>query len=281
MVWIQPKPPPKFWRRTDLFQQVTNLFRALAQEEPLLLILNDLQWVDAASAALLFHLGRRLAGSRILIAGAYRPEEIAPRPANPRDPRTIPHPLRKVLAELQRQFGDVLLDLAAAQEPEGRHFVDSLLDAEPNHLGESFRSALFAHTGGHPLFTVELLRAMQEREDLIQDDGGAWLEGRTLDWDTLPPRVEGIVHARIGRLDNDLRDLLSVASVEGEAFTAQVVARVQGLSDRQGTAPAIPGAGAPPQTGPRVFCVIGGLPVAGAVPIWACPLSAVSVPGSW
>ncbi len=124
---------------TDLFQQVTNLLRALARDQPLLLALDDLQWVDAASAALLFHLGRRIAGSRILIAGAYRPEEVVPRPASPRDPRTMPHLLQQVLAELQRQYGDLLLDLAAVQEPEDRRFVDSLLDAEPNRLGEGFR----------------------------------------------------------------------------------------------------------------------------------------------
>ncbi len=218
---------------TDLFQQVTNLLRALAGAQPLLLILDDLQWLDSASAGLLFHLGRRLAGSRILIAGAYRPEEVIPRPASPRDPRTIPHPLRQVLAELQRQFGDIWLHLAEVQELEGRHFVDSLLDAEPNRLGEDFRRDLFEHAGGHPLFTIELLRAMQERGDLVQDEAGAWIEGPALDWGTLPPRVEGIIQARIGRLDEGLREFLSVASVEGEVFTAQVVAQVQEVSERQ------------------------------------------------
>ncbi len=218
---------------TGLFQQVTNLLRALAGLQPLLLVLDDLQWADSASAGLLFHLGRRLAGSRILIAGAYRPEEIAPRHAGANDARVVPHPLEKALAELQRQFGDFRLDLARVREPESRRFVDSLLDAEPNRLGEGFRTALFAHTRGHPLFTVELLRSMQERGDLVQSEGGAWIEGPALDWTTLPPRVEGIIKDRIGRLDEDLREFLSVASVEGEAFTAQVVARVQGLSDRQ------------------------------------------------
>jgi DNA-binding SARP family transcriptional activator/predicted ATPase len=218
---------------TDLFQQVTNLLRSLAKEQPLLLMLDDMQWVDAASASLLFHLGRRLAGSRILVAGAYRPEETVTPHAGSRQPGTVPHPLRQVLAELQRQLGDILLDLAGVPELEGRQFVDSLLDTETNRLGEGFRTALFAHTNGHPLFTVELLRAMQDRGDLIQDEAGAWVEGPALDWTSLPPRVEGIIMSRIGRLDRDLQDFLAVASVEGETFTAQVVARVQGLSDRQ------------------------------------------------
>ena len=53
------------------------MLQALAQQGPLVLVLDDLQWADLGSISLLFHLGRQLAGSRILIVGAYRPEEVA------------------------------------------------------------------------------------------------------------------------------------------------------------------------------------------------------------
>ena len=52
-------------------------------------------------------------------------------------------------------------------------FVDALLDTEPNSLDEGFRQALIQHTDGHALFTAELLRAMQERGDLVRDAGDA------------------------------------------------------------------------------------------------------------
>ena len=215
--------------QSDLFQQVTHVLRTLAEQHPLLLVLDDLQWADTASIGLLFHLGRRLAhaGSRILIGGAYRPEEVALGRQGER------HPLEKMLPEFKRTFGDAWVDLTAVQEPEGRHFVDALLESEPSRLGEDFRRALYEHTSGHPLFTVELLRSMQERGDLVQDDTGRWIPGPALDWQTLPARVEGVIEARIGRLDEELREFLSVASVEGEEFTAQVVARVQEISERQ------------------------------------------------
>jgi DNA-binding SARP family transcriptional activator/predicted ATPase len=219
--------------QSHLFQQVTNLLRALTEAHPLLLILDDLQWADSASIDLLFYLGRRLEGSRILIAGAYRPEEIALGGDGARSADRGRHPLKEALAELKRRFGDVWVDLAEVPELEGRHFVDALLEIEPNRLGEGFRRALFEHAGGHPLFTVELLRAMQERGDLVQDETGRWVPGPALDWETLPPRVEGVIEARVGRLDEELREFLSVASVEGEEFTAQVVAQVQEVSERQ------------------------------------------------
>jgi oligopeptide transport system substrate-binding protein len=74
---------------------------------------------------------------------------------------------------------------------------------------------------------------MQERGDLIKDEEGQWIEGENLDWDALPARVEGVIEERIGRLEEELRETLTIASVEGETFTAQVVAQVQEVGERQ------------------------------------------------
>jgi adenylate cyclase len=217
--------------QSHLFQQVTNLLRNLAETYPLLLVLDDLQWADPASISLLFHLGRRLEGARILIAGAYRGEEVALGRLSTGLEQVAQHPLEKVLSEFKRTYGEVWLHLAETRESERRPFVDALLDTEPNHLGEDFRRELARRAGGHPLFTVELVRAMQAQGDLVQDGMGFWTEGPVLDWETLPARVEGAIEARIARLEPELREILSVASVEGEGFAVQVLAQVQGSEE--------------------------------------------------
>ncbi|NIN65178.1 MAG: hypothetical protein GTO63_10855, partial [Anaerolineae bacterium] len=117
---------------------------------PLLLVLDDLQWADAGSINLLFHLGRQIAGNRLLIVGAYRPTEVAlGRPASP--PLSSPplaerieggrerHPLEPVVNEFKRYFGDIEVDLEQAED---RQFVDAFLDTEPNRLGDAFRRTL-------------------------------------------------------------------------------------------------------------------------------------------
>lgn len=208
--------------QSDLFEQYSRVLRWLAQHKPLLLVLDDLQWVDHGSANLLFHLGQRIEASQILIVGAYRPAEVAIGHPEGR------HPLEPVVNELKRLFGAIEIDLA---EVEDRSFVDDLLNIEPNRLNESFRQTLFQQTRGHPLFTVELLRGMQERGDLVQDQQGCWIEGPTLDWETLPARVEAIIAERIERLPESWLQVLTAASVEGEIFTAEVMARVQGISE--------------------------------------------------
>jgi DNA-binding SARP family transcriptional activator/predicted ATPase len=211
-------------QQSDLFEQYTRVVQALARKAPLVLVVDDLQWADLGSISLLFHLGRHLAGRRILVVGAYRPEEVSIGRDGER------HPLAPVVSEFQRQFGDLVVDVDQAER---RQFMEALLDQEPNRLGPSFRQMLYLQARGHPLFTIELLRGMQERGDLVQDEKGRWEEGPTLDWETMPARVEAVVAERVGRLDRSLRAKLRVASVEGEVFTAEVVAWVQGTGEQE------------------------------------------------
>lgn len=222
-------------QQSALFEQYTQVLRVLAEQKPLLLALDDLQWADGGSTNLLFHLGRCIEGSRILIVGAYRPTEVAlGRPPSPLAGETEEeqkrHPLEPIVNEFRRTFGGIEVDL---EQAEGRQFVNAFLDSEANRLGDTFRETLYAHTRGYPLFTVELLRGMQERGDLQRDGEGQWVEGAALDWETLPARVEAVVAERIGRLPKRLRDLLAVAGVEGESFTAEVMARVSAVDERE------------------------------------------------
>ncbi|MGD9093344.1 MAG: ABC transporter substrate-binding protein, partial [Anaerolineales bacterium] len=212
--------------QVNLFQQYNQVIEAIAKHEPLMILLDDLQWADTASIDLLFHIGRELRGTRLQMIGAYRPEEVALGRTGKR------HPLESVLNEFKRLFGDVWIDLSETGEAEDRYFTESILDVEPNHLSTEFRETIFQHTEGHPLFTIELLRNLQERGDLVQDKDGLWIESSELDWSVLPARIEGVIEERIDRLEEELRDILTVASVEGEDFTAQVVSRVQELRER-------------------------------------------------
>jgi tetratricopeptide (TPR) repeat protein len=213
--------------QSRIFEQYTAYLRRLSTKMPIILFVDDLQWADSASVGLLFQLGRHVDTSRILILGAFRPNDVALGRGDGR------HPLEPVVHELTRYHGEVTVDLDAIPEMVSRQFVDAVLDSERNELGQAFRQALFHQTGGNALFTVELIRALQERGDLVRDDTGCWWEGRSLDWNALPARVEGVIAERIDRLSEDLRQLLTVASIEGEQFTAEVVAHVQAMVERE------------------------------------------------
>jgi DNA-binding SARP family transcriptional activator/predicted ATPase len=223
---LERKPQGRFGyvptEQSDLFEEYTRVLQGLAQHRPLLILIDDLQWADPGSINLVFHLGRHLEGSRILIVGAYRPEEVALTRQGER------HPLDTAVNELSRVFGDILVNVDVT---EGKAFVDAYLASEPNRLGDSFRDMLLRQTLGNPLFTVELLRGLQERGDLVKDPDGHWIEGKSLDWDALPARVEAAIRERIRRLPDDLHRALEVASVEGQEFTAEMVAKVCGSDE--------------------------------------------------
>lgn len=200
-----------------LLGQFANVIRDIGRHRPLVLLLDDLQWIDAASVDLLFTLGRSLAGSRVLLVGAYRPEELR------RDDPA--RPILGAVDELRATHAAFAVDLGA-RDP---GFVDALIDTEPNALPRSFRTRLQAHTGGNPLFTIELLRGMQLRGELRRDDRGRWVERPDLRWDELPGRVESVIARRLAHLTRGCADLLRTGAIEGEEFTAAIAAAAAGM----------------------------------------------------
>jgi predicted ATPase/DNA-binding SARP family transcriptional activator len=202
-----------------LFDQLTQVYCQLARRHPLILVLDDLQWIDPGSVNLLFHLARQIVGSKILILGAYRPEEVIVK----RSPEA--HPLLEIVQELSAVYGDIQVDL---MQSEGVLFVKELIQSEPNELDQHFRDSLYHHTSGNPLFAIELLRGMQLRDEIIKNNRGKWITSQHLNWEKLPGRVEAVIARRIAHLSEECQELLNIACVEGEQFTAEVIAGVAG-----------------------------------------------------
>ena len=208
-----------------LFDQLLRTLAAISREQPLLLLFDDLHWVDDASAAFLAHLGRELRHSRLLILGAYRTATVSLGRRDARSGEMTRHPLAAVVNELRREKGDIVIELDRA---DGRAFVEAYVDTQPNRLGAPFRDALYAQTGGHALFTVESLRNLQERGELFKDEAGRWVARESLNWGELPARVEAAIAERIARLPENSRRFLSAASVQGDDFTGELVAELTG-----------------------------------------------------
>ena len=137
--------------QSSIFEEYTDVLQTLAESRPLLLILEDLHWADVSSLSLLFHLGKRIGRSKIIIIGTYRPQEIS------RIGSDATSTLQDVLSEFKRDAGDIVIDLDQDDQATARLFVDSYLDVSLNYFGEEFRQLLTTVTGGNPLFTTELI----------------------------------------------------------------------------------------------------------------------------
>lgn len=220
---------PASGQQVQVLEELTQVLRAIGSKHPLLLLLDDLQWVDDASLNVLYHLGRRLRGSRVFLLASYRtPERISSGPQKAADEGQANTP-EDLIREMRRQYGENQLRLDQVSEAEGRAFIDALVDLEPNRLDEAFRQDLYLRTRGHALFATELIHNMRQNQNLMLDAEGRWVLNTSLPPAPPPARVEAVIEQRLAALSPVQRELLNVASVEGEAFIAEVVANVLGL----------------------------------------------------
>lgn len=202
-----------------LHEEFSAVLEQLAMHYPILLILEDLHWSDATTVALLYHLGRHIARLQILVVGTFCPEELS-------WSADQLHQLRGLIEGLRLHSGNIILNLDDSPLSEHRQFCDRILDSEPNCFDDTFRSAFFDHSRGHALMTVELLRQLRIRKHVMQCENGVWIQVTPIDWQEIPPRVNALISRRLSSLPERLQRILTVASVEGEFFTLEVLVSI-------------------------------------------------------
>jgi predicted ATPase len=218
------------YKQEMLYEQYARFIFGLAREIPLMVVLDDLQWADVGTLDLLFYLLRRIKKQKnlkLFLIGVYRPSDLIT------TGQALRHPLETIVSEAKLLFGDIIIDLSESLDAEsGRVFVDGYLNSIPNRFAESFKDLLFERTQGHPLFMVETLKMLAEREHLAKDADGYWVVQKPVLTEDIPDKVEAVINERIARLRVNIREALTCASVEGEEFTAQVVARVENINEK-------------------------------------------------
>jgi predicted ATPase/DNA-binding SARP family transcriptional activator len=198
-----PLTPEEEQRR--LLEAIARGFLALADTAPTLVLLEDAQWMDAASLEALRYLLPRLGEAPLLVVVTARSEELAGQPA-------------EVMAAMEstRLAGRLELD-RLGQTGTGELVQRALELEEP---APRFSARLHAETEGNPFFLVETLWTLVEEGLLYRDEAGAW----STRWDEstedyaelpLPPGVAQSIERRLERLPGRLKGLLELAAVMG------------------------------------------------------------------
>ena len=224
---LGPAPrPDQPSSKENLFDEVTDVLRLLADEQPLLVLLDDMQWADSASAELLFRLTRRITTARILIVCAYRGSEVTG------TERPAVAVIRKAHLETRRDIDHAHIDLDRSTPEVDRALCSALLELDAPGLDEAVHAEFYRRTRGHPLFVQELVRDLTARGDLVPQPDGSWAARADVDWHRAPARVAAVIEQRLERLPAAATTLLSAAAVEGEHFHAEVAASVSGTDER-------------------------------------------------
>ena len=169
--------------RAALFEALLTLIERLAADDGLLLVMEDLHWADRSTRAFLTYLAASLVSERVLVVLSYRPDELHRR-----------HPLRPVLAELERSEGARRVDLAPFTRAELGEQLADILGAAPE---PTLMERLWTRSEGNALYAEELL--------------AAGLDGRG----ALPPTLREALMLRVERLAAPTQDVLSTLALGG------------------------------------------------------------------
>ena len=220
------KEPARSIDESKIVVQYVDAVRSIAEKYRLVLIVDNLQWIDPSSVNLLYQLVIGLKNSPVMIIGSYRSTDIDIIVGGEK------HPLSKLITEVKISLGNVFVDLDKVSEADRRELMDRMLDSKKNILDDLFRENLFKRTNGNPLFINELMNLLIEKGMVVSNNDGVWSNNANLDWDSYPVRIEGIIQERIGRLEDSLVEVLSYASVQGYTFIAQVLSKTMDAPER-------------------------------------------------
>jgi DNA-binding NarL/FixJ family response regulator len=201
-----------------IMARVRGYLIALAATQPVVLLLDDLHWADAASLDLLRLIARQLADRPCLLVATYRTDELTRR-----------HPLATLLPLLVREAHAARLaprpldEAALLTLVRGRY---ALPDADEARLV----AYLAGRAEGNPFFSGELLRALEEAGTLHPGPGDGLPLG-DLDAVPVPPLLRQVINARVDRLGEEAGRLLAIAAVVGPLASPELWAAVAGATE--------------------------------------------------
>ncbi len=203
-----PKLDPES-ERGRLFGSILAFLRQAGEQRALIIFLDDLQWSDRPSLALLEYVARGIADRRVVIIGTYREMEV-----------DRVHPLAQTLASLRRLDRHERIVLRGMRREE----VDTLLAAiEPSEESKPIRrvlsAALSRETEGNPLFIWEVVTHLIEAGKIVHE-GGRWTSHVETVADLgIPEGVREAIGRRLSRLSEGCNRVLQRASALTGGFT--------------------------------------------------------------
>ena len=221
---IRDLPPSKATdsdtERYLLFAAVVSLLATVSQHQPVVLVLDDLQWADEGSLLLLRHLAASEHAMRVLVLGVYRDSELSQS-----------QPLFDTLAALHRQIDVSRLELAGLDDSGVLSFLEAAAGQTLDGAGVGLAHAVYRETDGNPFFVSEVLRHLSETGAIYQDATGRWVTDGSVERLALPDSVRVVIGARVGRLGQDAGRVLSLAAVIGRDFDLDLLAGAAKATD--------------------------------------------------
>jgi class 3 adenylate cyclase/tetratricopeptide (TPR) repeat protein len=188
-------------------------FERLGATAPLVLVFEDLHWADESTILLIEHLFPLINRVPLLICGVTRPETGTPA-MRLRD---------TALKDHERRYTEIRLNPLSPTEC--TDLMNNLLTIE--NLPSGTRQLILTRADGNPFFLEEIMRTLVDR-GAVRPENGRWRATAAIDTVTIPDTIQGVIMARIDRLDEEVKQVLKTASVIGRAFLYRVLRTIEG-----------------------------------------------------
>ena len=205
-----PEPMTEYGQRQRFFEALAR--SVLAAPQPLVLLVDDLQWCDRESIEWLHYLLRFDPHARMLVVGTARDEEIPGQ-----------HPLRGLLLHLRA--GRIPVTEIALEPLDAAETASLAGHVARRELDELAALRLFRETEGNPLFVVEMARAGLGVPTAVGQERPAPVRV------ALPSKVQAIIESRLAQLSQPARELARLAAAIGRGFGLELLLAVGQLPE--------------------------------------------------
>jgi len=202
---------PEFWR-AGLLNAVQAILSALAQSGPTVVCLEDIHWADPSSLDLLRSILLEFSYPVLFIC-AYR----------------LPFSLftSHQLGALGKFYQEIKLqDLSASDTQD---MMESLLKSKA--IPQELRKFIQEKVEGNPFYLEEVINSLIESGTLIRENGN-WRLARPIGESEISPTVQGVISARLDRLEKEMKRILQEASVIGRVFLYEILTKITELKER-------------------------------------------------
>lgn len=199
-----------------MVREFHELVSRFTEQQPLLLVIEDLHWCDESTLRLINHFARQRGAARVMCIGSFRLTQVI----------AEGHPLQALRQELklQRLCDEILLDPFSEAE-----VLDYLRNRLPtDEPPEAFVRRVHSHTDGLPLFVANVVDTLVGQDSDTSATARQRLSFAANTPLPVPEDLMGAVETRIGKLPADVVPLLEAAAVCGVEFRAGAVAEVLG-----------------------------------------------------
>ena len=194
-------------KRERTFEALRDLFVRESQTKTLVLAIEDLHWIDKTSEEYLEYLIEWLANAKILLVLLYRPEYT--------------HQWGS-----KSYYNRIGLDQLTAKS--STELVQAIL--EGGQVVPELRELILGRASGNPLYMEELTHTLLENGS-IQRKGNQYVLSRKASEIQIPDTIQGIISARMDRLEDNLKRIMQVASVIGRDFAFRILQAITGVRE--------------------------------------------------